>query len=79
MQIEFHRVSVLEINMTSRDLVELTIDEIGFKESSDRDYDWLSPKDEGDTHIVFRCVCDSTIRVFAETATVSVFDGRDAH
>ncbi len=45
-----------------------TIDELGYKAPTDRDYDWLLSEDHfsGDEHFIFRFLYGEYIRVFAD-------------
>lgn len=64
----FRGVSYLEHSYPILGEVPAEIDEVGFKNPDDKDYDWLLTEEQSDAndHLVFRFVNDEILRIFAD-------------
>lgn len=70
----FEGVTVFDHSFTDLEKVPEDLDEIGFKNPGDENYDWLLSEGQSlpSDHLVMRFTTDDYIRVFADTAKLEV-------
>ncbi|HKP68703.1 MAG TPA: hypothetical protein VJV05_05430 [Pyrinomonadaceae bacterium] len=70
----FNGVTHLKHSFEELDSVPAEVDEIGFKNPDDANYDWLMDEDEAEPtdHLVFRFVNDEYLRIFAKEAVIKI-------